>query len=225
MTLWDWERVVKSMTGEKEPGTARGYAALQEVRAYWEGLRQGASLPQRKDVDPRGMANALEHVFLLERIGHGIGRFRLAGMHLTQLMGMEVLGMPLTALVEPQARGAMESLLEDAFRAPAIVEIALEAERGIGRPALEGRIILLPVLGDDGNCDRVLGCLVTVGNVGRSPRRFAIVRQRTSSVAPASEPDPKSATPVSGFADGATPYVPPPAQRARGHLRLVKSDE
>jgi hypothetical protein len=213
------------MTGEKESGTARGYAALQEVRAYWEALRQGSTLPQRKDVDPRGMADALEHVFLLERIGHGLGRFRLAGMHLTQLMGMEVRGMPITALFEPQSRGAIESLLEDTFRLPAIIEIALEAERGIGRPILEGRMILLPVIGDDGTCDRALGCLVTLGEVGRSPRRFAIVRQRTSAIAPSPEADPNTPMPATGFADSAAPYVVPPSNRARGHLRLVKSDD
>lgn len=228
MSGWDWDRVVQAMSGGREPQAGRGYAALQEVRAYWEGLRIEAALPQRHDIDPRGMAGALEVVFLLERIGHGIGRFRLAGTHLSDLMGMEIRGMPLTALFEPKARGALESLTEEAFRTPAIVEIAVEGERGIGRPALEGRMLLLPVSGDEGTCDRLLGCLVTVGPIGRSPRRFAIARQRTNPVEERPAKDAAAPVGAPGFADRPETFRHAPAgqaPRARGHLRLVKSDE
>jgi hypothetical protein len=228
MAGWDWEQVVKAMAGGSASGGGRGYTPLQEVRAYWEGLRQREAPPRRETIDPRGMAGALEHVFLLERIGHGIGRFRLAGNHLALLMGMEVRGMPLTALFEPHARGAIESMLEETLSTPAIVEIALEAERGIGRPALEGRMLLLPVVGDTGACDRVLGCLVTLGQIGRSPRRFAIARQRTSALA-AKQTDPASTViQAQGFAEATEDFVQAPirrGQRARGHLRLVASDD
>lgn len=228
MAGWDWEQVVKAMVGGSASGGGRGYAPLQEVRAYWEGLRQEEALPRRETIDPRGMAGALEHVFLLERIGHGLGRFRLAGNHLALLMGMEVRGMPLTALFDPHARGAIESLLEEALSTPAILEIALEAERGIGRPALEGRMLLLPVAGDTGACDRVLGCLVTLGQIGRSPRRFAVARQRTTALVAKHTGLASAVIPAQGFAEAKDDFVQAPTQRgqrARGHLRLVTSDD
>lgn len=233
MAGWTWDQVVSMMGGGPGSEGGRGYAPLQEVRAYWEGLRDGPGLPARAAVDPRGLERALEYVFMLERIAPGIARFRLAGMHLTALMGMEVRGMPLSALFDPPARTASLALLEAVFDQPAVVELALEAERGIGRPALEGRMLLLPLLGDEGVCDRVLGCLVTLGTIGRNPRRFAIARQTTTAVSggvatlpvrPRVQP-----VPIPGLAEPTASFDRPrpgtPATRRAPHLRLVKSDD
>ncbi len=87
------------------------FAMLAEVRAYWEGLRVAGDLPRRDQIDPRGIAGALENTFLLERVAPGIARFRLAGMQLHDLMGMDVRGMPLSAAdraagAHPAGRGA-----------------------------------------------------------------------------------------------------------------------
>ncbi|MEZ5686504.1 MAG: PAS domain-containing protein [Paracoccaceae bacterium] len=50
-----------------------------ELRAYWEGLRQGRqAVPSRAEVDPRGIDRALEYSFILERVAPGMGRFRLS---------------------------------------------------------------------------------------------------------------------------------------------------
>ena len=150
------------------------FAMLAEVRAYWEGLRQDGALPLRDQIDPRGIAGALENTFLLERVAPGIARFRLAGMQLHDLMGMDVRGMPLSALFEPAARSRLADGLEGAFRSPAVLEMWLEAERGIGRPALQGRMIVLPLTGVRGESDLALGCLAMEGALGRAPRRFAV---------------------------------------------------
>ena len=80
------------------------FPALREVEAYWSGLRDGRAMPARADVDPRGIQSALEYAFILERIAPGVARFRVAGMHLNDLMGMEVRGMPLTAMFVPEGR-------------------------------------------------------------------------------------------------------------------------
>jgi hypothetical protein len=210
-----------------------GYGLLQEVRAYWEALRPEGGLPERAAIDPRGLERALEHVFLVERIAPGLARFRLAGMHLTVLMGMEVRGMPLSALLDPQGRDRMQGLLEQVFSGPSVLELALEGERGIGRPSLEARMILLPVRGDAGACDRALGCLVTVGPIGRTPRRFAIARQVTEALGPAPDRAPAVAPPVlqPGLAESRAVFTRPPnaggsaANPRRAHLRLVKSDD
>lgn len=209
-----------------EGGT--GYGLLQEVRAYWEGLRQGGALPQRARIDPRGLERALESVFLLERNAPDMARFRLAGMHLTVLMGMEVRGMPLSALFDEPGRHQLPAILEHVFTGRSIAELSLEGERGPGTPALEGRMLLLPVLGDEGLCDRALGCLVTLGKVGRSPRRFAIASQHAETPRNGCRPTgPSSATRlVTGFAEPRQPFVPAPGERVRRpHLRLVKSDD
>ena len=208
----------------KGQGTAGRFGLLAEVRAYWEGLRHGVALPQRDQIDPRGIAGALENTFLLERIAPGIARFRLAGMQLHDLMGMDVRGMPLSALIEPAGRNRLAEGLETVFAAPAITEIWLEGERGIGRPALEGRMLLLPLLSNRGQSDLALGCLALDGALGRAPRRFAIAGLMHEALAPRALPAPALARQPGLAEPGAalTPDAPRPP-RGKPNLRLVHS--
>lgn len=205
---------------------------IQQVRAYWEGLRPpGGGLPARSAIDPRGLCGALEHVFIVERVAPGMARFRLAGMHLLDLMGMEVRGMPLSALFEPVARGRLPEALELAFQGQTALDLRLEAERAIGKPPLAGRMALLPVLGNHGEPDLALGCLETTGRIGRVPRRFGIAQLTREALLPPADPEtavpatsvPGAAAPgggsLAGLAEPAAAFLP----AARAHLRLVHS--
>jgi hypothetical protein len=216
--------------GSSEAGPEAGkFAMLAEVRAYWEGLRHGGALPRRDEIDPRGIAGALENTFLLERVAPGIARFRLAGMQLHDLMGMDVRGMPLSSLIEPPGRIRLAEALEGVLTGPATLEIRLEAERGIGRPAMEGRMLLLPLTAARGDTDLVLGCLALHGSVGRVPRRFAIagmvsekIERRTAAGRRAEDHAPQ---PVPGLAEAGGHFTPtaPRPPRGKPNLRLVHS--
>ncbi len=205
------------------------FALLAQVRAYWEGLRDGAHLPRRDEIDPRGIAGALENTFLLERVAPGIARFRLAGMQLHDLMGMDVRGMPLSSLIEPLGRNRLAEALESVFAGPGILEVNLEAERGLGRPELTGRLLLLPLTAARGEVDLALGCLATHGTLGRTPRRFAIASVLSEKLErPAGERkgiEHRVPEPVFGLAEAATAYAPalPRPPRGRPNLRLVHS--
>jgi len=198
---------------------------LSEVRAYWEGLREGGALPRRDQIDPRGIAGALEQVFLVERIAPGLARFRLAGMGISGLMGMDVRGMPLSAVFDPAARDRLAPELETVFRDNVALDLWLEAERGTGRPALAARMVLLPLVSTRGLTDLALGCLAFEGEVGRAPRRFAIssLLSETLLVARKSMPEPTPrATGPRAAEDGATgfgaagPRAPSPAAKGPG---------
>ena len=152
------------------------FAALREVRAYWDALRDDQDLPRREQINPRGMAGALHQVFMLERVAPGVARFRVAGMEINDLMGMEVRGMPLSALFDPGARARMAELVEKVAGTRTVVVLDLEADRGLGRPALQARLLLLPLKGAAGEVDLILGCLASDGQIGRAPRRFSIAR-------------------------------------------------
>jgi len=206
------------------PGTERKtmtlHSPLQQVRAYWEGLRDGTALPRREAIDPRGLSGALEQVFLIERVAPGIARLRLAGAQLQEVLGMEVRGMPLFALFEPAARARLGQALEGLFTAPAVLDLWLEAERGIGRPALRGRMLLLPVCGNRDEPGLALGCLCIEGQIGRCPRRFAISGLAEE---PLAMPQTAPAEPLPGLAEAPpVPFVPAPP-RSRPALRLVHS--
>lgn len=196
------------------------FPALAQVRAYWEALRRNGLPPFRSEIDPRGIADALECGFIVERVAPGVARFRIAGMHLADLMGMDVRGMPVLSLIDPPARTEFGRTLEAVFAGPATLELVLEADRGIGRPALEGRMLLLPLRRDDGAVALALGCLATEGAIGRAPRRFAVARRTMvplAGPAVARVPEPGFAEPAALFA------VRPPVGKPK--LRLVKSDQ
>jgi len=219
-------------------GQAMQNRILAEVRAYWEGLRKGRAVPGRAEVNPRGIERALEYAFILERIAPGMARFRLAGMHLNDVLGMEVRGMPLSAFFMPEARKQISQVLEEMFQHPAVAELGLVAEAGFGKPALTARLLLLPLSSDFGDVNRALGCLVSEGKIGRTPRRFVVSSAQcspilagtpieASAVSPIQISDLASSAPrhaAPGLAEAPSCFASTPEAR-RALLRLVKSDE
>lgn len=150
------------------------FPAIAQVEGYWDALSCGHLVPARADIDPRALETALGNAFILECIAPGVARFRLAGSHLNDLMGLEVRGMPLTTFFLPQARRQIGQLIEKTCTSPAITEICLATPASFGRPALKAKMLLAPLTDDYGQVNRILGCLQSIGNIGRQPRRFEI---------------------------------------------------
>lgn len=151
-------------------------APMRQVESYWTALRGGRVVPLRSEVDPRGIEGALSFAFVAELLAPGHARMRIAGTHLCDIMGMEVRGMPVSAMFTPVSRDQLSRVLGEVFNAPARVDLDLIAERRIGKPELKARMLLLPMADDFGDISRVLGCLVSDGQIGRAPRRFEIAR-------------------------------------------------
>lgn len=201
-----------------DTGARRTRQIMQELRAYWEGLRAGRLVPLRAEVDPRGIERALEYAFILDRIAPGIARFRLAGMHLNDLMGMEVRGMPISAMLVPASRDRMSEVLEQVFAGPAIATIDMAAETGLGRPTLGAKALLLPLRSDAGAVNRCLGVLISEGMPGRTPRRFALTDSHITAL--------RAATALPGLAEPVAPFAaraPLSPEERRAQLRLVVS--
>ena len=154
----------------------KGFAACAQVEAYWESLRRSGDVPPRADVDPRGIEDALNYAFILESIGPGLARIRIAGMHLSETMGMEVRGMPVSSFIAPASREAFARALGAVTKSPAKMSIDLQGESGWGQPPLEARMLLLPLRSDLGDVSRILGCFETLGTLGKTPRRFTLAK-------------------------------------------------
>ena len=152
------------------------FPEIGRLQAYWQELRGNRIVPLRSEVDPRAIESSLEYAFILERIAPGLARFRLAGTHINDLVGMEVRGMPISAIFGAAARDQLSIVIEQVFSEPAVAVLETNAEQGVGRPGLDGRLLLLPLKSDFGDVSRILGCFVTRGPIGRTPRRFAIQR-------------------------------------------------
>lgn len=151
---------------------------LSQLRGYWEGLRVGGGIPARSRISPRGIEQALSCTFLIERVAPGIARFRIAGMDLAEFMGMEVRGMPFSAIFCPLGRIEIANKLERVFQDAAILTADLVAERGLGRPALTARMLALPLCNEQGSVNLAIGCMALSGKVGRTPRRFDVTQAR-----------------------------------------------
>ena len=215
-----------------------GFSPLAQIEAYWEALRGTRLMPNRSEIDPRGIEQALEYAFIVERIAPGIARLRIAGSHLSDLMGMEVRGMPLTSFINPASRRQVSDILEEVFETPATCTLRLTSEGSAGAPMLDARMLLMPLKSDLGDVSRILGALVSVGDMGRSPRRFDVVGSSMRPVLPGSaQPTVKAAppvpiarvpakpVPVPGFAQPKTPYNTQGRKTKAPYLRLVKSDD
>lgn len=165
------DKGVVSMTDREE---MRRLAPLRQVEAYWHGLCPRDAVPMRSQVDPRGMQDALEHAFLMERIAPSMAKIRVAGTHLNDIMGMQIAGMPLSCLIAPPDRDRFGQAVAQLFAEPSIVRLTLSAEGGFGKPDLMAHMILLPLRSDFGDQSRALGALVSHGRIGRTPRRFTL---------------------------------------------------
>ncbi len=219
-------RAVTSGTDDAPGVVTVQSAALNDFVAYWQRMRRGLDVPHRSDIDPRGIEPLLANAFIAERIAPGLARMRIAGSHLTDLMGMEVRGMPISAFITPAHRDALSLHLVRLFDQPAMVRLSLMSP---DTPGLKGVMMILPLRSDLGDISRALGCLVTVGNVGRGPRRLDITDAKITplegaalignpAIAAASKIVPAPAKGEAASAKGK-------AQRSgeRSYLRLIKS--
>ncbi len=210
--------------------TAMTQPALAHIRDYWESLRAGRHLPLRSELDPRDLSPYLENCFILQHSGAGETRFRLAGMALNEIMGMELRGMPLRSIIMPEERGVFSAQLEQAFEIPEIQEYRLISDEA-NMPRLTARMLILPVKGDEANADRAIGCLTTEGIYGVPPRRFRVeeltrtsittgkkIRTPAQAPAPAAKP-PSDAQFSEGFREVQAPFA---AETKVPYLRVVK---
>ncbi len=199
------------------------------VEGYWQALRGDGDIPLRARVDHRGMEDALEYAFIAERIAPRVARLRVAGTHLNDLMGMEVRGMPLSALFSAPARPALAEAIEQVCTGPATAQASLEAADALAGGRLRGRLFLAPLKSDFGEVNRILGCLQTFGRVGRTPRRLLLRDLRVRPFeAPCAPPAPAASEPVAGFSEAQAPFAHAPKAQGPGGrrpaLRLVSDN-
>lgn len=161
-------------------------AGPSQVRAYWEGLRQGGGIPDRTQLDPRGFGGVLDRVFLAESIGRGLVQVRIAGSSLCEAAGIDLRGLPLSCLFSAGARPALSEALEQVTDGQALAELDLGANRG-GAGAV-ARLVLLP-LTDGPDRRLVLGCLGHAEGVLAPGLKFTILRRQEERLAPVAKPE------------------------------------
>lgn len=198
--------------------TDRSFPEIAVVDAYWQALRGDRLMPARDEIDPRGIKSALSNCFVLERIAPAVSRFRLGGQLLNDLMGLDVCGAPFATLFTPHYRKAVHEMIEDVCKMPGLAQMALSAEQGVGKSAIEARLTLWPLKDELGHPSRILGCISIKGQIGVAPRQFHGTTNRLKRLGPVPSHQP------AGLSEAAASFSPrnvtEPAAR-RDHLRLV----
>ncbi|RVV99652.1 PAS domain-containing protein [Mesobaculum littorinae] len=237
--------IVSILTRQQvEPGDA-----FVEVETYWQALCDGRLMPQRSEVDPRGIAGALDHVFLIERISRGEAKLRVAGGHLTEIIGHDCRGLPLSLLFDTASRAELAQAVDAMFSGPARLEFGLTGQAPRWRGKVTGRMLLLPLRDEWGETTRAIGVLRLEGPV-TAPQRLTIAGQLRRGLSgglpapvasPSAEADPVAAAapadhpvadrvvdpvPAAERAEVPHPAADTPSRPAgRPHLRLVRTSE
>ena len=190
------------------------HSEIRALYSYWEALRGQRPCPYRAEVDPRDMTGDARHLFLLEDLGDGNIRFRLAGTALLDAFGFDLRGMSLRSIMEGKARESLVALVAETLSEPGIGYARLLAPDGVQ----VWEIVLLPLRSDFGQVDRLIGCLHPVNGrppvAGRVPLRFSIDEMSIHPVASAAGKDGGSqgdAMPLAGFGEDSAPFTGAPA--------------
>ena len=183
------------------------YRLPGEIETYWRAVRGERLVPLRSEIDPRGFEGALDHAFILERTAPMRTKFRLAGLWLTDAFGMEMRGMPATALFVPDQREAAAGVIDRVFTGPEILRMQVCSAGRSG-----GEILYLPLRSDLGDTTRALGCVGAPSRPDLAESRFSITGMERTDIM-------GSTAQVGALAEPRVPFEHAPR---RGHLRLVK---
>ncbi len=189
------------------------HAELRALLGYWEGLRAGRKTPYRNEIDPRDMTGDARNLFILENLGRGNIRFRLAGTAIVDAFGMELRGMNARAIMAPQSRESLSALISETLEDPGVGYARL---RDHAESGAVWELLLLPLRSDFGMIDRVIGCLVPLKaskpGFDGMPLRFEIEQMAVEPI-DVTVRDLDSPTPLPGFGEKSEPFKGGPRRR------------
>ncbi len=125
---------------------------------YWNQLRGSRSAPERKNVDPTKIRDALSNTFILEALGQGDFSFRLAGSHLCSTYCRELKGRPFDQLWSKKDRDAIRTLIKAVTEDHAVALVTFDGTTQSSN-TLSFETILLPLRHNGSSTNRILGAM------------------------------------------------------------------
>jgi hypothetical protein len=181
------------------------HSEIRTLYNYWEQLRAGRPCPYRAEVDPRNMIGDARHLFVLEDLGEGNMRFRLAGTALLDAFGYELRGMSARSIMHGPARESFVALIAETLAEAGVGYARLLAPDGV----TVWEVVLLPLRDNFGKVERLIGCLhpvnghtVEAGDTIEMPLRFTIDEMSIRPVEVAPDLVVGNALPLAGFGEG-----------------------
>jgi hypothetical protein len=125
---------------------------------YWNSIRGARSAPDRKDIDPTRIREALANTFILELDESDKFSFRLAGSHLCTSYCRELKGRSFSGLWHDRDNDAMETLVRAVTEDHAVALVTFQ-----GSTALHTKVtfetILMPLRHNGSTHTRILGAM------------------------------------------------------------------
>jgi hypothetical protein len=132
--------------------------STKTLYSYWNTIRGSRSAPDRRDIDPTRIREALANTFILELEDKERFSFRLAGSHLCTAYCRELKGRSFSALWHDRDGDAMETLIRAVTEDHAVALVTFQ-----GTTALQTRVsfetILMPLRHNGSTHTRILGAM------------------------------------------------------------------
>lgn len=203
---------------------AKADPARAAVETHWRAIGGTRAVPRRDDIDPSYMIEALDSILLIERIAPRQARIRIAGQRVSDLLGMDLRGMPLSCLIAPPSRSWLGDSIETLFDGPAVVELGLAGPRGTLRTRPTAELVMLPLTDKSGAVTRALCYAGLPRKHPVAPMRLDISGERHTEMAlPEPEPAPAAVPEVPAEPDFARADRAREAIRRRGRLHVVQN--
>lgn len=223
-------------------GTVNGlelkHPGSRQLFDYWSDLRAGRAAPYKAEVTAQGIGRTLaSNTFILENLGDGNLRFRLAGSRLYDIFGLEVRGMSALAIMNDASRAKFRTLISDAMDGARVGVCLATANTPDGHSTML-ELIFAPLRSDFDQMNRMLGAVHVLGDdedeLERAPRRCDILASSSLSFRTGTEHEgalPGFGERPAGFAHDAPPPLQaidggasgaPNSPPRRGHLRVIK---
>jgi hypothetical protein len=133
-------------------------AATRKLYDYWNGLRGARSAPDRRDIEPTRIRDALSNTFILESDDGDGFNFRLAGSHLCAAYCRELKGRSFTGLWQTRDRDAVETLIRAVTEDHAVALLTFEGQNE-SNARLNFEMVMLPLRHNGRTDTRILGAL------------------------------------------------------------------
>ena len=138
--------------------TAMQQTSTRTLYDYWNAIRGSRSAPDRKDIDPTRIREALANTFILEFDEAEKFSFRLAGSHLCTSYCRELKGRSFNDLWHERDRDAMDTLIRAVTEDHAVALVTFQ-----GTTALHTKVsfetILMPLRHNGSTHTRLLGAM------------------------------------------------------------------
>lgn len=132
--------------------------STKTLYTYWNTIRGSRSAPDRRDIDPTRIREALANTFILELEGQDKFSFRLAGSHLCTSYCRELKGRSFSALWHDRDGDAMDTLIRAVTEDHAVALVTFQ-----GTTALQTKVtfetILMPLRHNGSTHTRILGAM------------------------------------------------------------------